>query len=514
MLPAIGSPMSPRIAIWGTFDVANYGDLLFPRIFEHEVTRRLPGAAVRSFSPLGDRHPIPLSGGFDSEPLGRWTPQRAAQLADELDFVAIGGGEIIHTHDELYGIWYEIPKPELEGLRPSDFFIDGVGRDNEPRCPTAWHGVGIPFDFDDAEAARVRAALADRCYVSVRDELSRDRLARAGVDREIHVVPDSAFVLDRLMTPELIAKRVGFLRSIEAYPTDERPLVVQGSNALMPFVDDIGTALRDLLRAEASPPPIVLLDTGPCNGDAEFAEAIAPYFDRRPYRVSEGTTVDDIAAAIACSRGFIGLSLHGNLTAFVYGLPSAILNLVAYSKLDAFSTEIGPDALVSSKAQLGAAVRRVLAGARPDGDRAALVARVDSHFDALAELAELAAWERGAPLDMEASVPAAATRFVREAQRRYELLMRAHMARGRRLVEERLRFAEIVNGLEMGQGTAELEARIAETEAARAATEAQLAERTAQVQSVTEALERLQATKLMRYSASLRRVYARLRRLG
>src|SRR6266511_4102492 len=89
----------PRLAIWGTFDVANFGDHLFPRVFESEIRRRVPAADVRAFSPLGHLHPGPFDGGHIVEPLGKWSPARLRELASAVDLVAIGGGEIIHTED-------------------------------------------------------------------------------------------------------------------------------------------------------------------------------------------------------------------------------------------------------------------------------------------------------------------------------------------------------------------------------------------------------------------------------
>ena len=123
----------------------------FPGIFEHEVKRRLPQALVRSFSPLGYLHPLPLDGGFVAEPLGEWTTERAAALARDLDFVAIGGGEIIHDHDAYYGAWYDVDASEAERLRPSRFFIEGLGEEAEHTTPVAWHSVGIPFDLDGGD---------------------------------------------------------------------------------------------------------------------------------------------------------------------------------------------------------------------------------------------------------------------------------------------------------------------------------------------------------------------------
>jgi hypothetical protein len=96
------SRIEPRLAIWGTFDVANVGGHLFPRIFEHEMRRRLPAARVQAFSPLGHLHPLPIDGGLMVEPLGEWSPERLVELARGYDLVATGGGEIIHPQDDVY----------------------------------------------------------------------------------------------------------------------------------------------------------------------------------------------------------------------------------------------------------------------------------------------------------------------------------------------------------------------------------------------------------------------------
>jgi hypothetical protein len=56
----------------GTFDVDNYGDLLFPRLFERELLRRLPGASVRCFSPSGPEHRVAMNGTWSPEALGLW----------------------------------------------------------------------------------------------------------------------------------------------------------------------------------------------------------------------------------------------------------------------------------------------------------------------------------------------------------------------------------------------------------------------------------------------------------
>ena len=521
----------PRVAVWGTFDVANFGDLLFPRIFEHELRRRLPSVDVRAFAPLGSLHPVALDGGRAAEPLAPWSDERAARLAEELDLIAIGGGEIIHTNDDFYAVWYERDTPELKELRPSELFIEGLGPDLERVSPVVWHSVGIPFDLEGIAGARVRAALATRPYVSVRDEISRERLLRAGVEREVEVVPDSGFVVDRILPRQVLAKRLEYLRALAAYPSSEPPLVVQGSAALLPFVDDIGRGLAQALD-DAGSVPVVLLETGPCHGDRRFTDALAPHLRRPAHRMPAGASIEDIAAAIAHARGFVGISLHGNVTAVVHGVPNTILNLVGYSKLDALADLIGGGrhGLVSSIDDLFPAVNRTLAGESPAADLAPIVHRVDAHFDKLAEIAEAAASRRSnghalTEAGAEGSQPAEA---LRAANERYESLKQAYAVRGRRIVDERLRLAEVVDALEerhrlrdaeLEQRLADtaasaqtLEQRLAESERLLAGARAELAALGVRLASAQQEIEQIKATKLFRYAAPVRALYARLLR--
>jgi len=509
------------VAVWGTFDLANFGDLLFPRIFEHELRRRLPSVDVRAFAPLGSLHPVALDGGRAAEPLAPWSDERAARLAKELDLIAIGGGEIIHTNDDFYAVWYERDTPELKELRPSELFIEGLGPDLERVSPVVWHSVGIPFDLEGIAGARVRAALATRPYVSVRDEISRERLLRAGVEREVEVVPDSGFVVDRILPRQVLAKRLEYLRALEAYPSSEPPLVVQGSAALLPFVDDIGRGLAQALD-DAGSVPVVLLETGPCHGDRRFTDALAPHLRRPAHRMPAGASIEDIAAAIAHARGFVGISFHGNVTAFVHGVPNTILNLVGYSKLDALAGLIGGGrhGLVSSVDDLFPAVTRTLAGESPAAGLGAIVQRIDTHFDKLAEIAEAAASRRSnGHLSNEAGAEGSLPAEIRAATERYESLKQAYAVRGRRIVAERLRLAETVDGLEEHHRLrdAELEQRLADTEERLAVTEGHLAAARAELvalgvrlASAQQQIEQTEATKLFRYAAPLRALYARL----
>ena len=122
---------APAIGLIGTFDIANYGDLLLPEVTERELVARIPDLVVRRLAPFGWEHPVPSDGGVVAEPLGEPTDARRAELAEDCDALIIGGGEIIHFEDRLLAPHYDTTEEEVLARAPSTWFVDGTG-------PAAW----------------------------------------------------------------------------------------------------------------------------------------------------------------------------------------------------------------------------------------------------------------------------------------------------------------------------------------------------------------------------------------
>jgi hypothetical protein len=336
------------VAVLGLFDAADYGELLRARILERELGRRLPLARVDRYAPLGEERPIALDGGRPALTLGAPERSRTAELAGRHDLVVVTG-DVVHTRDDVYADLYGIPVGEAERLRPSGFFVDGLGGG----CHVAWHHVGVPYELDAAEMQRVRSGLGSVAHVSVRGEASRERLLAAGSRSDIRAVPDPAVLADRLFPAEVLRKRLEYLRAMEWYPAEPRPVVVEGE----------------------LPTHLVL---------------------------------EDLVAAIAHARAFVAASAAGRAVALSFGIPPV-------------------DATVDESL------------------RDELQRRVDAEYDALAALAERA-WSARAASGSPA--PADLLRALGHAEERYEALLRAYDRRGARLVEDRLRYAEIVEALE------------------------------------------------------------------
>jgi hypothetical protein len=500
-------PGAVRIGLFGTFDIDNLGDALFPRIVRMELSRRLPDATVTAFAPYGAEHPIPFDAGDPAEALGPHTPDRAAELARELDCILVGPGEIAHTHDELLAHVYDRPQAELVERAPSRFFIEGLGPELESSCPVLWNAVGVPFDFDPDEAPRVRRALAARPYVSVRDDASRRRLELAGVDREIAVVPDPALMLPRLIARGVLDRRLAQLRVTGGFPEDRDALVVQGSRSFVDRVPGLAPAVARL--ADDLDAAVVLVETGPCHGDGAFAEAMREALPDRPFHAASAS-VEDLAAAIAASAGFVGSSLHGSISAFVHGRPHLLLG--EESKLRAFARLIDrEEAVVADPDDVPTAFAKVAArGPQPDLV-AALQHRVDEHFDRMAAIiADTIPGRPQAPAEPTAT----------QLREHLRSLAAAHASFARRVAADRARLAERVEEreAERRRNVEHLEAEIArrdqEVERLRGQVDHERAQRETQVADRDRQLKALLNTRTFRYTAALRRAWGWLIRLG
>jgi hypothetical protein len=257
--------------------------------------------------------------------------------------------------------------------------------------------------------------------------------------------------------------------------------VVQGNVGSLSHVAVLAAALKRL-QQERDLAGVVIVETAPCDGDGEFAQALATALPGS-VRLTPGG-LGDVTAAIAASAGFIGTSLHGNITALGYDRPHLVLSWGGETTLEGFAAAIdNPDCLVERADDIGPAFEKAAAL----GSRAEVVAdlqgRVDAHLDRVAEVAA-----KGAALREDARTEGTLVEQLAALRRAYE-------RRGRMLVAQRWTLAD----------------RLADLDAQIAALEEEIARLEREVAGRKGELDRLLNTKTFRYTAALRDLYGRLR---
>lgn len=291
-------PASPEstVGIVGTFDVENYGDLLFPLIAEAELVKRVPGLKLTAYSPTSPQGPWP----FPVKPAGQLQHEISGMSA-----LLIGGGQLVRFDDR-----YPITLPE--GMfAPDAYFLDPALAAIGAGVPLVWNAIGAWSGSPRCPARdAVLGKLIERSAISgVRDQATRELFERLAPDAKVESVPDTAFGLSDLwpFAADASAQRQWRETMGLAGPY----MVIQADVRLVRHMDQL-TALQQRLGL-----PAVVLPVCRCHGDrAEHIPALSLDTDRQggwqsPHRIRE---------IIAGAELVVASSLHASITALSYGI--------------------------------------------------------------------------------------------------------------------------------------------------------------------------------------------------
>lgn len=359
------------LAQFGTFDVENYGDLLFPLILERELSSRLSIREITLYSPVASN----LSG-IPTQPI----PISQMSLFPPSHIVAvIGGGDIIsfgdHTAPYYSARWGHPISPSA-----ACWAIPSIYRPSGQ--PLAWNAPGVPFPFTKEQAPFVKMLASEVDYLSVRDARSQALLQQAGVDSDIAVVPDTICLLPRHLPVEHLQQEAEEIFTSHGFATHE-PLLFQMHPVIpkeqIPVVVTLLRKLEKLIQR-----PILLMPIGYCHGDGEILDAIQRASKGHFALIKQKLSPRQIAAVIAHAGAFLGSSLHGNVTAFAYGVPFLICNYAGLTKLNGFAETIQESDRCLT--HLHEALERYHLLQQPTADvkRRRVIDKIDKHFDKLA----------------------------------------------------------------------------------------------------------------------------------
>jgi len=305
-----------QVAIFGTFDVANYGDLLFPILAEAALQKRLGSVRLRAFS-------------YHSRSTPEWpypvtSVSELPQLVDSLDGVLIGGGFIIRF-DKVVAPGYFPPSPQIH--HPTGYWLSPALIALQHNVPLIWNAPGMHRNPIPCWAKPlVRLALEQSPHVRVRDALSANTLRELNEQVQIEVLPDTAFGLPELIDPQ--QPTPAYRRLCETAGLHGPYLVVHAINGLERFLHLWKTHSATFARWQ-----LLLLPIGPVLGDQESILGTG-----LPRAVSLATWPEPLLLAeiLAHAQGVIGHSYHLAISALAFGVPifsSADLSLGKYTAL-------------------------------------------------------------------------------------------------------------------------------------------------------------------------------------
>jgi hypothetical protein len=361
-----------RIALWGAFDIEDSGRLAGARVLAAELRRRLPGAMVTAFAPLGRRRSLALDDGRPAEPI----PDGPGAMA-AFDCAVVCLGDPLTAPEHAASVWGDAAL--AAPLRvPPDEATTG--------CPV------IPVDLPPDGAA----------------------------------VPPPLLLLPRLLLAQTLERRLDLQRLLGWLPESGPVVTVAGDARLQGDVDALARALRP--RVDAGTAAIEIVVTGRYGGEEAFAASLERALGGRCRRVPGIASIDDAAAAVAASAAVLATPGPCLWLAAALGVPA-----VAMAAGNQAATVSGLGVPEVSAGALDAAVGRLLEGGIPAAGPAPAVAALDTHLDRLAGSVLMASLRRrgGAVPVSEAERTDAALRIAREALGR-RLIAERHVLQSER----------------------------------------------------------------------------------
>jgi lipopolysaccharide transport system ATP-binding protein len=350
-----------RLGIVGTFDVENFGDLLFPLIAEAELKQRLKQTDLRIYAPTQPALPWP----FPVTPVDRLPSE-----VHELSVLLIGGGQLVRFDDR-----YPIPLG-ADRFPPDAYFLGPALAAEGAGVPFVWNAIGAWTGSPRCPAREpvLGRLIAKSAIAAVRDDATQAVFACLAPAANIEMVPDTAFGMSRLWpilaeSPEQKRWRAGLGLTGRYIVIQANPRMAS-SRHRKHFI-----ALQQALDAR-----IVVLPICRCHGDrAEGFPALPHDTDRHggwlsPHRIRE---------IIAGAELVVASSLHASITALSYGVKVVRMNLHRERKFELLDGFEGICRLGDR-----AALTRLLA--RPNGIEPMVLSHqavLDDYWNRVAELA-------------------------------------------------------------------------------------------------------------------------------
>ncbi|WP_127105433.1 polysaccharide pyruvyl transferase family protein [Pararhodobacter zhoushanensis] len=304
-----------RVAILGTFDVENYGDLLFPLVAQACLAES--GIEVVAVSPTSE-----LTRYRDAiRPISF---KEMTATIESFDAVLIGGGNIVHLHDFGLPTYAASAYPSLWVGATAHAVLHGKA--------VLWNAPGVLAPRDPGEPpAWLRRVVEAADHFMVRDEASARALARWS-GRRPEVLPDTALDLPRLWSPATLAARFGTVKKSLGVAAQTPVVAVHVKRRSLGALDVARfAAALDAALGQAGAVGI-LLALGRCHGDHELVQELHGLIPDRTAPFDGAEALGDVAAVIAGAQAHIGASLHGHITAVAYGTPARLVAVPALHK--------------------------------------------------------------------------------------------------------------------------------------------------------------------------------------
>lgn len=315
------------IAQVGSFDVENFGDLLFPDVFKYympadcEVDLFSPNGGIKPFTKKQVVYPI-------SE-LERRCKERKYRA------IIIGGGDVVRIDNSVTPDYAQGNNSVAMSLWVTPILIG-----NKYDIPVLFNAPGVPFRFYENEKLFVKNMLRMTDYISVRDETSKELINECGVK-------DTVCIPDTLFNSNIYGKSIGvqeiFETLKEKYPIFKmhKYIIFQHNRWL---TDKNAESLRRAVEkiTDETDYSVIFFPIGYVHNDGDGLKKIYDKNNKKCGFFTEKLNPNEMMSVLAFSAGYIGTSMHGGIVSWAFGKPIIMLDEGGTAtKITGFQRHIG-----------------------------------------------------------------------------------------------------------------------------------------------------------------------------
>ena len=188
-----------NIAQFGTFDLENFGDLLFPNVLEKNLKQRFDNCNLVLFSPVGGKKPF-------EEDVTVYPISKFSELNEKYNFDAIilGGGDLLRLDETV------AKKDRYSANKAAfDLFIMPSVFADKHNIPLYYNVPGAPYEFSEVQRELISAIANTVSYFSVRDTRTKQFFTDCLKEScpEITISPDSILDIASVYPKETLSER-------------------------------------------------------------------------------------------------------------------------------------------------------------------------------------------------------------------------------------------------------------------------------------------------------------------
>ena len=314
-----------KIAQIGSFDVENYGDLLFPYVLETQLKKRLSDVDIILFSPNGGKKPFE-----ENRNVYPVHELEKMHLKYHFDAIIIGGGDVIRLDSNVLSDY------ESSYMAAELMWIEPILIANRYSIPVIFNAPGVPFSFSNFKKDNVKKLIECLDYCSVRDNESKENLLSCQIKKDIKVIPDTIIKIYETFGKEELINNAKQLMQKGILPNSTRYIVIQHNRYR--YDDEIYlNSLKDFIKMviEKYDFDILLVPIGYVHKDIDFLNKLL-IDNSRVHLIKTKLSPFDMLSVFVNSNGFIGTSLHGLITSSAYGIPILGINEQCFVKVTGY----------------------------------------------------------------------------------------------------------------------------------------------------------------------------------